>query len=184
MILIAIPIVILVIAFLLYNSLVGKKNKVTEAFSAIDVQLKKRFDLIPNLISTVQEYMKHERDTLVEITKLRSQALKPSVTPNEKVKLTNEINTKMSGIMVAVENYPDLKANTNFLELQGSLNEAEAQIAAARRSYNSAVTSYNNAVEMIPTNIIAGVMGYELKEVLVTPKNERKNVNVKELFNS
>jgi len=177
-------VVILLVPFFLYNSLVGHKNNVEQAFSAIDVQLKKRFDLIPNLISTVKEYMNHERGTLENITKLRAQAMNPNVSGDEKVKITNELSRSMGGIMVAVENYPDLKANQNFLELQSSLNEVESQLSAARRSYNAAVTAYNNAVEMFPTNIMAGFMSYQTKEVLETPEQERKNPNVKDLFNS
>ena len=174
---------IALIIVLMYNSLVNKKNQVENAFGGMDVQLKKRYDLIPNLISSVKTYMKHESDTLTEITELRTKAISGGLSNDDKVDLDNKITSKLGGIMVAVENYPDLKASENFNQLQRSLNEVEEQISASRRAYNATVTSYNNSVEMFPTNIIAGMMSMKHKNVFEIPEVQRENVNVGELFN-
>ena len=119
---------IVLFVVLMYNSLIDKKNQVENAFGGMDVQLKKRYDLIPNLISSVKTYMKHESDTLTEITELRTKALSGGLSNDDKVDLDNKITSKLGGIMVAVENYPDLKASENFNQLQRSLNEVEEQI--------------------------------------------------------
>jgi len=168
---------------LLFNGLINKKNQVTNAFAGIDAYLKKRTDLIPNLVSTVQTYMKHEKELLTKITDLRTKALSGNISNEERVAVENEITKTLGGIIVAVENYPDLKASQNFLQLQQSLNEIEEQISAARRAYNAAVTRYNNAIQMIPTNIMAKMMGYKEKKVFEISEQERQNVNVKSLFN-
>lgn len=173
---------ILLFFFISYNTLVGKKNQVENVFGSIDALLKKRYDLIPNLIAAVQNYMKHEREVLTQITELRAKAVSGTLSEEEKSSLDTKIGKMIGGIMVAVENYPDLKANQNFLQLQAAINEVEEQISAARRAYNSAVMDYNNAVEMFPTNIIAGMIGYKRKKVFEIDETERKNVNVKELF--
>ena len=174
---------LIIIIAIMYNGLINKKNQVENAFGGMDAQLKKRYDLIPNLISTVQTYMQHEADTLTQITELRAKAISGEISDNEKVDLDNMITSKLGGIMVAVENYPDLKASENFNQLQISLNEVEEQISASRRAYNATVTSYNNSVEMFPTNIIAGMMSMKHKIVFEIPKTQRENVNVGELFN-
>lgn len=179
MILIALVAVAGLILVLMYNSLIGKKNELANAFGSIDVQLKQRHDLIPNLIETVRQYMQHERGTLEELTKLRAQALGGGT---QKAQVENEISRKLGGILVAAENYPQLKADSTFVTLQRSLNEVEAQIAAARRTYNAAVTDLNNAIEMFPTNLLAGPMGLKRATVLETPETERANVNVGALF--
>ncbi|MEW6534429.1 MAG: LemA family protein [Candidatus Auribacterota bacterium] len=176
---IAVPVLFIII---MYNSLVGKKNKVNNTFASIDVMLKKRYDLIPNLVAAVKNYMKHEKSTLTEITELRAKAISPNISDEEKVDLDNKITGALGGIMVAVENYPDLKANQNFLQLQGAINEVEEQISAARRAYNATVTDYNNAVEMFPTNIMASMMKYKQKPFFAIPETERANVNVNQLF--
>ena len=181
-----IPIIVLVIVILipvfLYNALVGKKNQVNNVFASIDALLKKRYDLIPNLISTVKNYMEHERGTLTEITEMRAKALSGGISDDDKVQIDNKISKALGGIMVAVENCPNLKANENFLQLQASLNEIEEQISAARRAYNAAVTDYNNAIEMFPTNVVASVMGYKSKTLFEISGKERENVNAGKLF--
>lgn len=182
MVFIIIIAILFVIVIALYNSLIYKKNKVEKAFSSIDVMLKKRYDLIPNLVETVKQYMTHEKETLLKITEWRSAAMTGGVSTAERSKLDSQIGKAMGNIMVAVENYPDLKANENFMMLQRSWNEVEEQLSAARRAFNAAVTEYNNAIEMFPSNIMASIMGYKRKEVLVIPEEERKNVNAKELF--
>ena len=180
--------VILIIAVfilvMMYNSLVSKKNQVENIFAGVDTQLKKRYDLIPNLVSSVQQYMQHEKSILEDITKLRSQANKPNLSDNDKITLDKKITSALGSIMIAVENYPELKANENVMHLQYSLNEIEEQISAARRAYNQAVTDYNNAIEMLPTNFMASAMNYTKKQVFEINANERKNVSVKKFFQS
>ncbi len=176
--------VVVLMVVVMYNSLIGKKNQVDNAFASIDVMLKKRYDLIPNLVSAVKTYMQHEKSVLTEITELRSKAMQSGLSDDEKIQLDNKISRALGGIMVAVENYPQLKANENFMHLQASLNEIEEQISAARRSYNASVTDYNNAIEMFPTNIFASMMGYKRKTLFEITEAERKNVDVNALFNS
>jgi len=171
-----------IILIVLYNSLIRRKNAVANAFGAIDAMLKKRYDLLPNLVETVKQYMNYERDTLTRITEMRTKAVNPGIPSDEKIQLENQIGSAMRNIMVQVENYPDLKANQNFLQLQGSWNEIEEQISAARRAYNAAVTDYNNAVQQFPTNIFANMMNFVPKSVLEIPEEERKNISAKDLF--
>ena len=179
-----IAVVVFIIGIGIYNSLIAKKNQVTNAFSAIDVMLKKRYDLIPNLVETIKQYMAYESETLTKITQMRTQESFGNISDAEKVQLDQQLSSAVRGVMVNVENYPDLKANTNFLNLQSTWTESEEQIAAARRTYNSAVTTYNNAVMMFPSSIFAGMLGYQVMPVLETPAEERKNISAKELFNS
>lgn len=185
MIILAIIVVVVLAAiFGIYNSLVGKKNQVENAFASIATILKKRYDLIPNLVATVKQYMQHEAGVLTQVTELRAKAVSGGVSPNEAVDLNNQIGKAIGGIMVAVENYPDLKASENFQQLQRTLNEVEEQLSAARRAFNASVTDYNNAVEMFPTNIMAGMMNYERRKLFEVPESERQTPDVKELFAS
>jgi len=167
-----------------YNGLIRKKNNVENAFGGMDVQLKKRYDLIPNLISTVKQYMTHEKELLTKVTELRSKAVSGNISNEEKVDLDNQITGTIKGIMVAVENYPDLKASNNFMNLQRTMNEVESQISAARRAYNAAVVEFNNAIQVFPSNIIAGMMHLKTKKVFEIPETERQNINAGDLFNS
>jgi LemA protein len=177
-------IVALVVIFFvgLYNTMIGKKNNVNNTFASIDTLLKKRYDLIPNLVSTVQQYMEHERGTLTEITELRAKAVSGNVSDNQRIDLENKMNKLLGSIMVAVENYPQLKANENFMQLQRSMNEIEEQISAARRAYNAAVTDFNNAVEMFPTNTMAAIMKLTTRNLFEIPEAQRENIDVKKLF--
>ena len=174
--------VLVVIVVLMYNSLVAKKNQVDNIFAGVDAVLKKRYDLIPNLVSSVQQYMQHEKGILEKVTELRAQAMKPGISDAQKISLDKQITSALGNIMVAFENYPQLKANENVMHLQHTLTEVEAQIAAARRAYNQAVTDYNNALEMIPTNFLASMMHYTRRQVFEITEDERKNVNVGALF--
>lgn len=174
--------VVLLIFIFIYNSLIGKKNQVENAFSSIDTMLKKRYDLLPNLVETVKAYMKHEAGTLTKITELRAKAVSGNLPPDEKVNIENQIAGAMRNIMVQVENYPNLKANENFMQLQGSWNEIEEQISAARRAYNASVTDYNNAVQMFPTNFFAGIMGYKKRNWFEIPEQERQNISAAAMF--
>jgi LemA protein len=175
---------LIIVWIAVYNSLIGKRNQVTNAFSAIDVMLKKRFDLIPNLVEIVKQYTNYEQSTLTKIVELRTKATSGAVSDTEKAGLDAELSTAVKGLMVTVENYPDLKANTNFLNLQTTWTESEEQIAAARRTYNAVVTDFNNAIMMFPGNLFAGMLSYTKIDVLATAEEERKNISAKELFNS
>ena len=181
LLIIAVP---LLIVILIYNRLVGLRNVARNSFANIDAQLKKRYDLIPNLVASVQQYMKHEAGTLQNLTELRAKAVRGGLTDDQKVEVDNEIRSVMSGLMVNVENYPDLKASENFNQLQRSLNEIEEQLAASRRSYNMSVTQYNTATEVFPTSIIANMFNFTQKELFRIEEQERQNVNVKDLFKS
>ena len=176
--------VVVVVLVLIYNSLVGKKNQVINVFGTIDALLKKRYDLLPKLITTVKNYMKHERELLENITEMRAKAVSGNLSDDEKVDLDNKVSKMLGGIMVAVENYPDLKANQSFLQLQGTMNEVEEQISAARRAYNAAVTDYNNAVEMLPTSIMAAIIGYKMKKVFEISEEQRQDIDTEKLFSS
>jgi len=176
--------VVIIILVLVYNSLVAKKNQVENIFAGVDAVLKKRYDLIPNLVASVSKYMEHEKGILEEVTKLRADANKPNISDAQKIELDAKVSSALGSIMIAVENYPELKANENVMHLQHSLNEIEEQISAARRAYNQAVTDYNNAIEMVPTNFMAQAMNYQRKAVFEIDETQRQNVNVKELFNA
>lgn len=182
-------IILVIIGFLalviigIYNTLIRKRNEVDNAFGGMDVQLKKRYDLIPNLVETVKQYATHEKELFQKITEMRSKAMSGNLNPDEKVNLDNQISASMRSIMVAVENYPDLKASESFMNLQRNLTEVESQISAARRTYNAVITDFNNAIQVFPNSMIAGMMKLAKKEVFVIPEVERENVNVKTLFN-
>ena len=174
--------VIVLLLILIYNNLVGKKNQVANAFSSIDVLLKKRFDLIPNLTKMVKRYMQHEADVLTQVTDMRTKALSGQMTDAETVDMDQKVSSALGKIMVAVENYPELKASETFINLQASLNEVEEQISAARRAYNASVKDYNNALEMFPSNIIAGLMRYQKKVFFEIDTRERQPVDVGQLI--
>ena len=174
--------IIAIIVIGMYNTLIRKKNQVSNIFATVDAILKKRYDLIPNLVATAQKYMEHEQHVLTEVTKLRAKALSGDASDEEKIEIDRKISKAIRGILVAVENYPNLKANENFLHLQATLNEVEEQISAARRAYNAAVTDYNNAIEMFPTNVMAGIINYRRKPLFEITPGEREAVNVHELF--
>lgn len=176
--------VLVIICISMYNSLIAKKNQTDNAFSAIDAMLKKRFDLLPNLVETVKPYMQYEGDLLTKIVALRSRASSPKLSNDEKLKIDQELSHELKGIMVNVENYPSLKADQSFVNLQSTWTESEEQIAAARRNYNAAITDYNDAIMMFPGSIFAGILNYNVKPVLSIPETERNNISAKDLFNS
>ena len=173
---VVIVVVILIVPVFLFNSLVGKKNQVKNVFASTDALLKKRYDLLPNLVSTVKGYMQHERELLEKITQMRA-AREGKLSDDGKVDLDNQLTKAIAGVMLAVENYPQLKASENFLHLQRTLNELEEQISAARRAYNASVTDYNNAVEMFPTNVVASMINYKQKKWFETAAGERENID-------
>ena len=165
----------------LYNTIIRKKNAVEKAFGSVDAMLKKRYDLIPNLVETVKQYAKHESSVLNDVTALRAQ-LAEDLSNDEKVNLHNHLSRQLKGLLISVENYPDLKANQNFLKLQAAWNEVEEQISAARRYYNTAVTEYNNSIQTFPANILIDANKFTSKKVLEYSETERANISAKELF--
>lgn len=169
-------IVIIITGILLidYNRFVRKNNKVKERQSQIDVLLNQRFDLIPNIVETVKGYAKHEKGTLEELVNLRSSYNNKGFSIEE----TEKVDKKFNNIMMLAESYPDLKANTQFLGLQNSLNDIENKLNYARTSYNDAVTSYNNLVESVPSNIIAKMFSFKRKELFKIDEEKRNNVKV------
>lgn len=173
--------VLIVIAFVVvistYNNFVQLNNKVKEAFSTMDVYLKKRWDLIPNLVETVKGYAKHEKDTLKEIVELRSSAY-DNMTDDDKIKANEKLSTGITKIMALAEAYPDLKANENFKDLSNQLTKVEDDIANSRKYYNGVVRMFNNKVEMFPSNILAGIFGYKSKTMFEANTNERENVKI------
>jgi LemA protein len=158
-------VVVLLILFLIaiYNSLIRLRNQVDNAWSQIDVQLKRRHDLIPNLVETARGYMKHERETFEEITKARSQAM-GAKTVADASKAEGALGEALSKFLLVVENYPDLKANQNFLALQEELTSTENKISFARQSYNDQVLFFNNKIQMFPSNIIANMFNFALRD--------------------
>ena len=178
--LIALIIIVLLVVFVisLYNTLVQLRLKVKNAWSQIDVQLQRRFDLIPNLLETVKGYMKHEEDVLTKVTELRTSWAKAS-TVSEKSELNNELSGALKTIMAVSENYPDLKANQNFSELQEELQNTENKIAFSRQFYNDTVTRYNTKLEVFPSNIIASMFHFESSEFFKVDSEEaKKNVKI------
>lgn len=151
---------IIVMVISLYNKLVKLRNNREQAFADVDVQLKQRHDLIPQLVDSVKGYMGHERGVLTEITEARSNAMK-ATTINEKIAAENRLSTALDGLKVSVEAYPDLKASQNFLELQNEISDIENKIAAARRFFNSATKELNVATEMFPSNLIATLFNFK-----------------------
>lgn len=178
LILIVLLIVILVWA---YNSMVAKKNEIANAYGAVDAVLKNRFDLIPNLVAAVQEYMDYEQETLKTIVALRTRAMSAH-NAQQKWDISEQISSKLQDIMLAVEQYPELKSSQNMLQLQQALAETEGQISAARRTYNQAITNYNNACAQIPTNIFAAILKYQPEEVLQTAEREKASIDIQQQF--
>jgi len=172
-------IILAVLAYvaLTYNRLVVLRNRVENAWSQIDVQLKRRYDLIPNLMETVKGYMKHERETLENVTKYRAQLMTGSV--EERAKANNMLTNALKSLFAVAENYPQLRATENFQMLQEELAGTENKIAYIRTAYNDSVLAYDNAIEMFPSNIVAGVLGFKEKPYFETPETEKAAPKVK-----
>ena len=176
-IIIAVVVVLLLLVFTTYNSFVKLNNKVEEAFSTMDVYLKKRWDLIPNIVETVKGYAKHEKSTLEEVINLRNSSY-DKMNTNDKVEVNNKLSQGISKLMAIAEAYPDLKANENFKDLSSQLTKVEDDIANARKYYNGTVRLFNDKVQMFPSNIIAGIFGYKVKNMFEANENERENIKV------
>ena len=158
-----------------YNKFVHLSQKVTQSAGTIDVYLKQRFDLIPNLVETVKGYAKYEENVIQKITELRAEYTNNN---NTNMALSAELNNRYNQLLAVVENYPELKANESFLNLQKQLSKVESQLQAARRIYNSDVTTYNTKVHSVPSNIIAGVFGFKPAALFEIAAHERENVNI------
>ncbi len=177
-IILAIVIILVLYVIATYNKLVTLRNRVKDQWAQIDVQLKRRFDLIPNLVETVKGYTKHESETLENVVKARNTFLSAS-TPEEEMKANNELTNAVTKLFALAESYPDLKANTNFLELQSELQETENKIASARQFYNDTVLVYNNQVQTVPSNIVASLFKFKTEAFIEANETERQNVQVK-----
>lgn len=177
-IVIGVLVVLAVLVLFTYNNLVQLRNKVKEAFSTMDVYLKKRYDLIPSLVEIVKGYAQHETDTLQEVTQMRVNAQKGDL--DTAIDSEIKISDALKSIFLVVEKYPDLKANTNFLDLQERLSKMEEEIAFSRRYYNGSVREFNNKCQMFPFNLIAGMFGFKaLPMYQVDSDKERQVVDVK-----
>lgn len=163
---------------LTYNKLVTLRGRIDNSWAQIDVQLKRRFDLIPNLVSSVKGYAKHEKETLEEVTASRTKYLSAK-TPEEKLGANSELSGALSRLFAVAENYPDLKANTNFLDLQTQLKDTEDKISYSRQFYNDTAMKFNIAIVKVPTSIIAGLFGFKGRPYFKTEGEERENVEVK-----
>ena len=182
-ILVVVAIVVLFLLYGVYVSVIQKRNKVMEAFSSIDVQLKKRYDLIPNILTIAQKFMDHERSLIEDVTKLRTEVY--SMANNmgnidKKIELDGLISKKMGQIFVAMENYPQLKSDATMVTAMQTYNEVEEHIAAARRFYNSAANELKNAVEIFPSSLVAAICGIKAVDFFRAEESERKPINAQD----
>ncbi len=173
-VIIVIVVLILLWAFSTYNSLVVLRNRVKDQWAQIDVQLKRRADLIPNLVETIKGYAKHEKSTLEDVVKARN-TFASAKTPEDEMKASGELTQALSRLMVLSESHPELKANQNFLSLQNDLKDCEDKISTMRQFYNDTVLKYNNKIEVIPSNIIASIAHFK-KEAFFEATGEERNV--------
>ena len=174
---IIIVLVIILIPVLLYNNLVRKKNAVENSFFSIDVMLKKRYDLIPQLVETVKGYAKHEKETLENVTKARTAAMEaPKGDLHKQAEADNMLTSTLKSLFAVAENYPDLKANENFLHLQGELTDTEDKIQASRRFYNGNVRDFNTKLQVFPTNFIGNMLGFKSREFFDVAESEKEAV--------
>ncbi len=166
----------------LYNLLIGRRNQVENAFGAIDALIRQRWNLVPNLVEAVQEYTDHESRVLAQLTELRTRALAGARPAEEALDLDREASLALRSLVANVEGYPELKASENFQHLQRTLAHLEEQISAARRAYNAAVTSFNDAVDMFPSNLVASWMGLQRRRVFAVDASETGAPDVGDLF--
>ncbi len=182
-IIIALLVFIVLVFIFIYNALVNKKNQITNAEGSMDAMLKKRFDLIPNLVDTCKVYLSHEKDVFNHLAELRTQSTAGKLDISQMENINTAASKTVGNLLLMAENYPELKSSNNFIQLQAAWNETEDQIAASRRFYNTAVTEYNNAIQMFPSNIVASIFGYKAKEVFKAAETEKANISAKNLFN-
>lgn len=177
-IILAVVVIIILYVISTYNSLVHLRNKVKDQWAQIDVQLKRRCDLIPNLVETVKGYAKHEKSTLEDVIKARNSVLS-ATNPDEEMKASNEMSSALTKLFALSESYPELKANENFISLQENLKETEDKISYARQFYNDNVMNYKNKIEVFPSNIVASIFKFKPEPFFEATNEERKNVEVK-----
>lgn len=175
-IIIAVIGIVLLMLVSMYNRLIKLRNTRENAFADIDVQLKQRHDLIPQLVDTVKGYMKHEEKVLTQITAARAGAMNAS-TIGEKIAAENQLSAALGGLNIAVEAYPDLKASANFMQLQDEISDVENKLAAVRRYFNSATKEYNNAVETFPSNLIAGMFAFKKETMFDVGTEQREQLD-------
>lgn len=172
-VIIVVLIVLGVVFAVLYNRLVGRRNRVDNAWSQIDVQLKRRYDLIPNLVEAVKDYMAYEQETLAKVTAARAAAIDAGAAgPRTQAQAENVLSGALKSLFAVAENYPDLKANQNVMSLQEELTTTENKIAFARQFYNDSVLTYNNTIQMFPTNVIAGMFNFTTRQFFDAPEEE------------
>ncbi len=159
----------------IYNNLVKLRNNRENAFANIDVQLKQRHDLIPQLVATVKGYANHEKEVLMRVTEARSAAMN-ATSINDKIQAENALTSALAGLKISLEAYPDLKANQNFLQLQNEISDIENKLAAVRRFFNSATKELNNAVQTFPSNLLAGIFGFKKEPMFEVPQAERADI--------
>ena len=177
-ILIVVIVVVLLFIIFMYNSVIRLNNQVKNSWAQIDVQLKRRADLIPNLMETVKGYMKHERRVLTEVTKARTEFLKATGV-KDKAEASNMLSDTLKSLFAVSENYPQLKANENFMQLQEELSGTENKIAYSRQHYNDMVMQFNTKIQVFPNNMVANMLNFKAKESFEAPAADRKNVKVK-----
>jgi LemA protein len=165
-------------AVMIYNLLIRRRNRVDNAFAGVDAYLTMRYELIPNLVRTVQAYASHESQVFAQITDLRAQALQGDLGSDQRVRLANRIEPCMQGLFALAEGYPALRADAGFQQLQRSLNEIEERISAARRAFNASVLDYNNAVEAFPSNLVAGAMQFQRRAFFESADTARQHPGV------
>ena len=176
---ILVVVIVLIILYLIscYNKFVKLNNMVEEAFATMDVYLKKRWDLIPNLVNTVKGYAKHEQETLEKVIGLRTGSY-DSLSPEEKIEANKQLSAGITKIMALAESYPDLKANQNFMDLSNQLTGVEEDIANSRKYYNAVVKKFNDAIMVFPSNIVASIFKFKSKKMFEIDNSERENVKV------
>lgn len=174
-ILLVVAVIIFLLFIALYNQLVGLRNRRESAFANIDVQLRQRYDLVPQLVATVKGYAAHESGVLEKVTELRSQAVN-ATSIDDKIAAENRFSSALAGLKVSLEAYPDLKANQNFMQLQTELSDIENKLAATRRFFNSTTMELNTAVQAFPSNIIAKMFGFHKEQMFEIPREERAAV--------
>ncbi|HBB37394.1 MAG: LemA-like protein [Candidatus Moranbacteria bacterium GW2011_GWC1_45_18] len=177
LVILGIIVVLIVWAIAIYNGLIRLKNRVDEAWSDIDVQLKRRYDLIPNLVSTVKGYATHEKEVFEKVTEARTRAM-GAQSAADKAQAENMLSDTLKSLFAVAEAYPDLKANQNFLELQRELTDTEDKIQASRRFYNGNVRDFNTKIQVFPNNMFAGMLGFSAREFFEAEAGEKENVKV------
>ena len=171
-IIVAVIVLLVLMCISIYNTLVKLRNNRENAFANIDVQLKQRHDLIPQLVATVKGYAQHEKELLTRVTEARAAAMSATGI-NDKIQAENQLSSALAGLKVSLEAYPDLKANQNFLQLQNEISDIENKLAATRRYFNTATRELNNKVQTFPSNILAGMFGFQKEPMFEVPREER-----------